>query len=107
MQWPWCKKKEKEIVYLPIPFYGRYSELSRDNQYLKELINIGTHRVWVVEITETIAAIRNHADGATSPEELKAYTTALKEIKKLLALSEAAKRALDNMIAMEEYNKQE
>jgi len=102
MQWL-CRKPE--IVYVPVPSFGRYEELSLSPSYLSEAINLADNRVWIVEITETVRILREMADLAKSPEELKAFSACIREVKKMLTISNLAKRKLEDAKVRQEQEK--
>ena len=89
---------EKEVpIYIPVPAYGLYNDLWENAAYLKEVCSIVDSRVWATEATEVLKQVRDMADKARTPDELKGYNNAIGVIKKLLHLKPEAIARLDGM----------
>jgi len=94
-----------ETIFIPIPSYGVYKDLCNNVEYLSEVKEIAKCPVWITEITEAVKRIRDKADQAETPQELKAYNVALKIVKNLLVLSPAAEKVIKDITYREEINK--
>lgn len=90
--------KTKTVTeFIPVPSYGRASDLWKDVAYLAEVKNISSHRVWITEVTEAVRLLRDKADKATTPDELTGYREALDIVKKLILLNVVAKAKIERI----------
>ncbi len=60
-------------------------------------MDISKHRVWISEATEVIKMLRDRADKAVTPDELKGYNAAIDIVKKLLLLVPVAKAKINRI----------
>lgn len=94
--WQWLKRKPVN-VYVPVfgdvlPYHLKWEDV----EYLKTVEAQGSNRVWTTEIIEAISQMRNLADKATTPDELKAYSNSIQIAKNLLLKPEYAKTIRTN-----------
>ena len=99
--------KQKEIIkYVPVPSFGAYNDLWQNKGYLQETASVTNSRVWYVEVTEALRMVREKADSAETPEELKGCNYAISIIKKMLLLHTAAKNRISDIEYKEQLNKE-
>ena len=105
------RKKDSSVkeVFVPVILTGNknYYEKWQDDNCLRHRIDIGSNEVFVDEVVNCLKNVRDLADNAETPEELKGYRNAIREIKGLLTLSERAKVVLSEKRISEDGCKDE
>jgi hypothetical protein len=104
MQWPWRKKLTE---FVPIPAFGRYEDMHQDGVYLRDLENIASSKVWLVEMAQLLKEAREMADVAAVPDELKGIQKIIGLIRIRLVVGDYAKRALSDLAVQTALNKEE
>jgi len=98
-------KLQEVIKYVPLYADDRpYSEKWADKSYLVTLSTLNTNKVFMGEVLNSLKNLRDHADKAETPEELKGCNCGIAIIKKLLMVAEIAKQRLRQMEAIEKAN---
>jgi hypothetical protein len=98
------KKAEKEIVFVPIVGTDSrpYEERWADEAYLRTIEGFGGNGYFIGEVAEGLRRLRELADKAETPEELRGYNAGIASLKRLLTLPERAKRVRLQIAEIEE-----
>lgn len=103
MRWPWHKSKgPTATVYVPVassdarPFSAKWS----DAEFLKSVKAMRGNEIFVVLVSQALSAVREAADVAKSPDELRGCQIGIRELKWLLT---AATEAGARLQTLEDY----
>ena len=82
-----------EPVFVPVSDgYGKpYNKRWEDKSYLETVVRLSQNKCLTSELINTLSIMRNHADAAATPEELKGVNKCIAELKQLLTISTRAK----------------
>jgi len=94
-------------VFVPIvgsdtrPYEVRWNSV----EYLRSVEGLEENELWIGEIAEGLRRLRDIADRAETPDELKGYNAGIASLKRLLTLPERAKRQRGQIESMKEQKK--
>lgn len=109
MLWPWRKRKEPEIVYIPVHRKdGRdFDELWRDESFLELVAGFRGNDTYISLVSYALRLMREAADNAKTPEELKGCNEGIKHIKELITWPVEARNRLNFAREQREKDKQD
>lgn len=93
----WWRREVKEIVRvelvpIAVPDPRPYVDKWNDKRYLQQVIDNAGGTAWLTELTEALTELREQADSAESPEELRGINKGIKYLKLILTAGERARR---------------
>jgi hypothetical protein len=105
MRWPWHRTKGyMATVYVPVassdarPFSTKWS----DADFLRSVKAMRGNEVFVVLVSQALSSVREAADSAKSPEELRGCQVGIRELKWLLTAAVEAGARLQTLEEVED-----
>ena len=104
--WLLRPRSVREVVYVPVTLADSRpaAEKWSDEQYLQSVKAFAVNPVFMGEVLAELSALRDQADSAATPDELKGYRKGIEALKRLLTVGARAAEVIRARRELEKMN---